>query len=211
MNNIDKNSDVKTELTIIGLTGGICSGKTTISNLFSDLGVEVIDTDIISHQLMAPQQNGFEQTVRHFGSKILLDSGEINRAKLKSIIFSNLEQKKWLEEMLHPLIKDQTKQQITQANTSKTTSAKYILLVVPLLFETNFHRLCDKVLAIDCEPETQMERLIQRDSITKNLASKIIQSQLSNQNRLKRADYIIDNNRNSDPGNQVIEIDRLLS
>jgi len=211
LNNIDKNSDVKTELTIIGLTGGICSGKTTISNLFSDLGVEVIDTDIISHQLMAPQQNGFEQTVRHFGSKILLDSGEINRAKLKSIIFSNLEQKKWLEEMLHPLIKDQTKQQITQANTSKTTSAKYILLVVPLLFETNFHRLCDKVLAIDCEPETQMERLIQRDSITKNLASKIIQSQLSNQNRLKRADYIIDNNRNSDPGNQVIEIDRLLS
>ena len=211
MNNIDKNSDVKTELTIIGLTGGICSGKTTISNLFSDLGVEVIDTDIISHQLMAPQQNGFEQTVRHFGSKILLDSGEINRAKLKSIIFSNLEQKKWLEEMLHPLIKDQTKQQITQANTRKTTSAKYILLVVPLLFETNFHRLCDKVLAIDCEPETQMERLIQRDSITKNLASKIIQSQLSNQNRLKRADYIIDNNRNSDPGNQVIEIDRLLS
>jgi dephospho-CoA kinase len=211
LNNIDNNSDVKTELTIIGLTGGICSGKTTISNLFSDLGVEVIDTDIISHQLMAPQQNGFEQTVRHFGSKILLDSGEINRAKLKSIIFSNLEQKKWLEEMLHPLIKDQTKQQIIQANTRKTTSAKYILLVVPLLFETNFHRLCDKVLAIDCEPETQMERLIQRDSITKNLASKIIQSQLSNQNRLKRADYIIDNNRNSDPGNQVIEIDRLLS
>jgi dephospho-CoA kinase len=113
--------------------------------------------------------------------------------------------------MLHPLIYQQTKQQINRLNSVVKKPTKYILLVVPLLFETNFHMLCDKILVIDCEPEVQIERLIQRDSISKVLANKIIKSQLSNKTRLRQADYIINNNQSIALKSQVVDMNQLLT
>ena len=208
-----KKTTTKTPITdfdVIGLTGGICSGKTTVSNIFNDLGVEVIDTDIISHQLMTPKQSGYLQAVYHFGSEILLESGDINRSVLKEIIFSNSHQKEWLENMLHPMIYQQIDQHIDHLKSINDDSRKFLILVVPLLFETNFDKLCDKNLVINCEPEKQIERLIHRDGITRELAIKIIHSQLSNQKRLQLADYIIDNNRDTVLNTQVIDMNQLL-
>jgi len=166
----------------VGLTGGIASGKTTISRLFADLGVPVIDTDVISRQLLEPGQLGYRQVCEHFGAAILKADGTIDRARLREIVFSERAQKTWLETMLHPLIYQRTLDAIREH-----TSAAYVLVVVPLLFETNFQSLVDRVLAVDCPAEQQIERLVKRDGIERELAVRMLAQQLENSARLARA------------------------
>ena len=139
----------------VGLTGGIASGKTTISNLFAELGVVVIDTDVISRNLLAPGEQAYRQVCAHFGNKILFANGEINRATLRNIIFSDPQQKSWLETMLHPLIFQRSHDAIVE-----NSRARYVLVVVPLLFETNFQSLVDRILVVDCPADQQVQRLI---------------------------------------------------
>jgi len=172
----------------VGLTGGIASGKTTISRLFADLGVPVIDTDVISRALLEPGQLGYRQVSEHFGESILKPGGEIDRAKLREIVFSQRAQKSWLETMLHPLIYQRTLDAIRAQ-----PRASYVLVVVPLLFETNFQSLVDRVLAVDCPAEQQIERLLKRDGIERELALKMLAQQLDNSARLSRAHDSIDN------------------
>ena len=172
----------------VGLTGGIASGKTTISDLFADRGIPVIDTDIISRQLLQPGELAYRQVREHFGEAILRDDGSIDRKRLREIVFNNRDAKTWLETMLHPLIFQRSLDAI-----QGSVGAAYVLVVVPLLFETNFQSLVDRVLAVDCPAERQIERLVRRDRIDRALAQKMHEQQLGNDERLARAHDVIDN------------------
>ena len=189
----------------VGLTGGIASGKTTISNLFAQLAVAVIDTDAISHRLMQPGQAAFEKTIEHFGPDIVLSDGTLDRKNLRRQVFQNPQQKKWLEHMLHPLIRQQTLSEVDALG-----DQDYCLIVVPLMFETGFDQLMDKIIAIDCGAETQQSRLMLRDQIDQDLAKKMLQSQLPNSERLRRADFVIINADNQSPLPQVQKLHQQL-
>lgn len=175
----------------VGLTGGIASGKTLISNLFASHGVAVIDTDVISRKLLEPGEPAFVQVRDHFGDVILGSDERIDRAKLRKIVFSNAGEKSWLEKMLHPLIYQRSHQAIGQY-----TKTPYVLVVVPLLFETNFQPLVDRILVVDCPRDVQIERLRARDGIDETMAHNILDAQMSNQERLSRAHDIIQNRSN---------------
>lgn len=183
----------------VGLTGGIASGKTRISDLFSQSQVPVIDTDIISREILQPDQPGYLKIKDHFSADIIDSDGNINRLKLRQVIFNNSAEKSWLEAILHPIIFEQTQQQIKQY-----IESSYVIVVIPLLFETNFASLVDRILVVDCKAEIQIERLLQRDKIDSVLAKKILEQQWSNQDRLTLADDIIHNNSNLDLRDQVI-------
>ena len=189
----------------VGLTGGIASGKSTISQLFYKLGIPVIDTDIISHQLMQIGQAAYEQTVLHFGQNILSQDGNINRTKLRQIIFSQPQQKSWLEKMIHPQIQKMTENQIAELS-----EGDYVLIVVPLMFETGFNKFVNHVIAIDCPIETQLERLTQRDEIDSKLAREMISSQLDNPSRLTLADSIIINQDSNNREQDVLKLHKKI-
>jgi dephospho-CoA kinase len=189
----------------VGLTGGIASGKTTISNLFARLGVPVIDTDIISRQLLEPGELAFEQVCSHFGAEIQDADGAIDRSRLRKIVFNNPDEKSWLETMLHPLIYQRSHDAITAH-----AAADWVLVVVPLLFETNFQSLVDRILVVDCPAEQQIERLVKRDRIDESLAHKMLSQQLGNTERIARAHDIIDNrSEDADLESQVERLNQL--
>lgn len=173
---------------IVALSGGIASGKTTVANLFAQLGVPVVDADIIARQLVEPRSLALQHLISHFGSQILLPSGELNRAKLREIIFRSDKERQWLNQYLHPLIQQETQRQISQLN------APYVLWVVPLLIENNLQSLANRIVIIDTPEEIQQNRLQLRDNIDKNLAKNMILSQTTNEKRLSYADDIINNN-----------------
>ena len=176
----------------VGLTGGIAAGKTTVSNLFAALGVPVVDTDIISRKLLEPGELAYTQVCAHFGDSIKGSNDEIDRAKLRKIVFTNANEKIWLENMLHPLIYRRSHDAILEH-----TKVSYVLVVIPLLFETNFQALVDRILVVDCPPEIQLERLVKRDHIDEPLALEMLAQQLSNSARLARAHDIVDNRENA--------------
>ena len=176
----------------VGLTGGIAAGKTTLSNLFAELGVPVVDTDIISRKLLEPGELAYDQVCAHFGDRIKGSNDEIDRVKLRKIVFTNPDEKTWLENMLHPLIYRRSHDAILEH-----TKASYVLVVIPLLFETNFQTLVDRILVVDCPPEVQLERLVKRDHIDKTLALEMLSQQLSNSARLARAHDIVDNSEDT--------------
>jgi len=172
----------------VGLTGGIGSGKSTVGDLFSNLGVPIIDTDLISHQLLEPDQSGYEKVVAHFGDRLMGKGRQIDRRQLRRVVFNDETEKHWLEATLHPIIYRQTQQQIEQL---KATA--YVIVVIPLLFETDFRALLDRILVIDCCAETQIRRLTARDHIDLNLARLMLAQQWTNEARLEQADDVIHN------------------
>lgn len=172
----------------VGLTGGIASGKTTISDLFAQRGVPVIDTDVISRRLLIRGEQAYRQVRDHFGAAVLLDNGDIDRARLRRIVFADPVQKTWLETMLHPLIYQRSHEAILEHR-----GASYVMVVVPLLFETNFQSLVDRILVVDCPAELQIERLIKRDDIDEALARSMLAQQLGNDERVARGHDVIDN------------------
>jgi len=183
----------------VGLTGGIASGKSKISNLFAELGVPVIDTDIISRKLLVPGELAYDQVCAHFGSDILNPDNSIDRVKLRKIVFSKPDEKSWIEAMLHPLIYQRSHEAMLEH-----ARVSYVLVVIPLLFETNFQSLVDRILVVDCPAELQVQRLVKRDHIDEALARKMMSQQLSNPERLARAHDIIDNRADDiDLGSQV--------
>ena len=179
----------------VGLTGGIASGKTTVSNLFSNLGTPIIDTDLISRQLLELNQPGYQKVVVHFGDDLLNKDGQIDRLKLRRIVFNDEDEKHWLEAALHPMIYQQAQQQIELYQ-----YAPYVIVVIPLLFETEFQALVNRILVIDCRAETQIARLIARDGIEPNLAQQMLAQQWRNEARLQRADDVIHNDNELDAG-----------
>lgn len=173
---------------IVALSGGIASGKSTIANLFAQLGVPIIDADVIARQVVEIGTDAYKVIVKHFSQEILLPNNEIDRSQLREIIFNNDHERLWLNNLLHPIIQEQTQIQIAQQ------TAAYVIWVVPLLVENNLHNLADRVLMVDTPEQLQLERLIQRDNIDESLAKKMISSQISSQKRLTYADDIIVNN-----------------
>lgn len=173
---------------IVALSGGIASGKSTIANLFAQLGVPIIDADVIARQVVEIGTDAYKVIVKHFSQEILLPNNEIDRSQLRDIIFNNDHERLWLNNLLHPIIQEQTQIQIAQQ------TAAYVIWVVPLLVENNLYNLSDRVLMVDTPEQLQLERLIQRDNIDESLAKKMISSQISSQKRLTYADDIIVNN-----------------
>ncbi|MBM7037479.1 dephospho-CoA kinase [Vibrio ulleungensis] len=174
---------------VIGLTGGIASGKTTVANCFHDtFGVPIIDADIIAREVVEPGTPGLAAIQAHFGDEIVVD-GALNRAALRERIFSHQEQKQWLNNLLHPLIREQILQQIQHVKED------YCLLVVPLLVENQLTELCDRVLVVDVAEETQIARTQQRDGVASSQVKSIIASQASRAERLAIADDVIDNDQ----------------
>jgi dephospho-CoA kinase len=172
---------------IIGLTGGIGSGKTTVSTLFSELGVEIVDADIIAREVVAPNTHALANIVEHFGSKILLSNKQLNRALLRECVFSNPKEKSWLNALLHPLIRENLLAQI------QASQGEYCILSAPLLLENNLQTLVNRVLIIDVSEQTQVIRTTKRDQSSKRLIQEIINSQVNREQRLAAADDIIDN------------------
>jgi dephospho-CoA kinase len=185
----------------IGLTGGIASGKTRISNLFARLNTPIIDTDVIGRQILEPDQPGYLEILNHFGDSIMLDDAQIDRRKLRQLVFNDSTEKQWLESVLHPIIFEQAQQQI-----ELHSQEKYVIVVIPLLFETDFNMLVDRILVVDCGVDTQIERLLLRDKINVTLAQRMIDNQWSNQDRINRANDIIHNNSNEDLDDQVMAL-----
>lgn len=173
---------------VVALSGGVASGKSTIASLFANLGVPIIDADIIARQIVKVGTEPFIQIVKHFSQEILLPNGELDRSQLREIIFNNEHERLWLNNLLHPLIHQETQRQIARQK------AEYIIWVVPLLVENNLHNFADRVLMIDIPESLQLERLVKRDHISESLAKKMILSQASSAKRLAYADDIIDNN-----------------
>jgi dephospho-CoA kinase len=172
----------------VGLSGGIASGKSTISALFAKRGVPVIDTDVISRSLLEPGEIAYQRLCEHCGDSIVTDDGLIDRKQLRQLIFSNAEEKAWLETMLHPLI-----YQRSQKDIQDNSTADYVLVVIPLLFETNFQAQVERICVVNCPAELQIKRLIKRDKIDETLARKMLDQQLSNDQRVARAHDVIDN------------------
>lgn len=175
---------------VVALSGGVASGKSTIANLFAQLGVPIIDADIIARQVVEVGTEALAQIVKHFSTEILLPNGELDRSQLREIIFNNDHERLWLNNLLHPII-----HQITQKQIAKQT-APYVIWVVPLLIENNLHQLADRVLMVDVPETLQMERLIYRDKISESLAKRMIRTQVTLAERLSYADDIIVNNGN---------------
>ena len=177
---------------IIGLTGGIGSGKSAAAKILKELGLKVIDLDQITHELMRPGELGYIEIKKEFGEKYMDTKGAIDRKLLREEIFSSLDLKKRIEFILHPIIFEKCNKQLIILK-----HEKYIVLVIPLLFETkNYIGLIDESLLIDCDLETQIERVIKRDKVSKALANRIIKNQMNRQEKQLLADKVILNDGN---------------
>ena len=172
---------------IIGLTGGIASGKSTVSKYLAEKGFKVYDADRIAKDI-SEKKSVQEEIISTFGNKILDKNGNVDRKKLKEIVFENKEKLKQLNAIIHPKVIDFYKG-LKEKNTDEI-----IIFDVPLLFESGIDRFCDKILVVISDYEIQLNRIVERDKIDRELASKIIKSQLSNEERIKKADVVIENN-----------------
>ena len=182
----------------VGLTGGIASGKSTVSNLFSELGITIIDADKIARDLVDINQPCYDQIVSRFGSDILLANQQLDRQKLRYLIFHDENAKEDLEAILHPAIRQQLLAQ------SESARSSYCILSIPLLIEAKMTDLVDRTLVVDTSAETQLSRLCDRDKITADEALRMINSQISRQQRLLYADDIIVNNDSPNTLKQLV-------
>ncbi|MES1195871.1 MAG: dephospho-CoA kinase [Steroidobacter sp.] len=190
-----------TDTPTVALTGGIASGKSAVAAEFAKLGVPVIDTDEIARAVVEPGQPALQAVIDHFGKDILDRNGKLDRKQLRERIFKNPAEKQALETILHPAIRAE------QLHRAKTAGGEYQLHVVPLLTETGNRHLYGRVLVVDCAPETQLQRLIARDGIARDLAERMLAAQATREQRLAIADDVIDNS--GDPALLAAAVTRL--
>ena len=182
---------LKMGLPLIGLTGGIGSGKTAVSNLFAQLGAGIVDTDLIAHQITAPGGKAIPLIRDHFGSEFIDNGGALDRAKMRSLVFQNPEAKKALEAITHPLIRQET---LRQAGQLTDAGLPYLLLVMPLLIESGaWIDQIDYLVVVDCPEETQIQRVMHRSNLSRTEVEAILKAQASRQERLALANAVIDN------------------
>ena len=180
----------------IGLTGGIASGKSTITNYIrKHKNIPILDADNISRELIKTNTYGYKKILDYFGNQIIYNNNNsdkaINRKLLKNIIFKNEQSKEWIEKLLHPLIKEKMIEECSQYKNNQT-----IILVIPLLFEAKFEDICTEIWLVKCPKEVQIKRLMKRDNISEKKALKIINLQLNFEEKLKSSDVILDNSNN---------------
>lgn len=172
---------------VVGLTGGIGSGKSTVTALFAKKGIAIIDTDQLSRDLTQPNQPALQEIVAQFGQQILQPDGALNRAELRKIIFADEKKRRWLEELLHPLIRAEMQKIISQVQ------SPYCITVIPLLFETARNPLINRVLVVDAPEILQIERTMIRDHSSREAVAAILKTQVSREKRLSLADDVIVN------------------
>ena len=189
----------------IGLTGGIASGKSTVCDLFSQLSVEIIDADKISHDITKKDGLAFQEILDHFSNKILGLDGELDRQKLRSLIFNDADEKRTLEKIIHPKVLNEINKNISDS------TASYLIIAVPLMIETGMNKLMDRVLLVDCSIETQVRRLIERDKCTKQQAQSIIKNQASLESKRAICDDVIVNEEGTSLDHLKTEVIRLNS
>lgn len=173
---------------IIGLTGGIGSGKSAAANFFQNEGISVIDTDQLARKVIEKDSDGYSKVLENFGTDILDNNKSIDRAKLREEVFHNNDKRKILESITHPLVRDLVVQKIS------SSTSPYSIIMVPLIFETHSAKNYDRVLVIDCDVEIQLARAMARDENSADLIQKIIDSQCSRSERLSIANDVIPNN-----------------
>ncbi|MBT0585539.1 dephospho-CoA kinase [Alteromonas oceanisediminis] len=172
---------------VVGLTGGIGSGKTAVSDRFAQLGIDVVDADVCARQVVQKGSHALASIRQRFGNAMLQPDGTLDRAALRQVIFTQPEQKKWLNELLHPLIREQMMQDIA------TATSAYCVLSVPLLLENKLNTLVHRVLVVDVPETTQIARVTRRDGSDESLVKSIMDAQMSRAERLAAADDVIDN------------------
>lgn len=171
----------------VGLTGGIACGKTTVTNLFAALGVTIVDTDELAREVVAPGTALRAKIVEHFGATVSAADGSLDRRALRARIFADPAERRWLEQLTHPAIRE-----LTDAR-SKAAKGSYSMVAIPLLVETGGTERFDRVLVVDCEPELQLARLQARDGTTRDEALRMLAAQASRETRLAVADDVIRN------------------
>lgn len=185
---------------IVGLTGGIGCGKSAAAEIFTRLGAAVIDTDQIAHQLTALGQPALTAIRGQFGADYFLSDGNLDRARLRKLIFSDAAAKKQLEALLHPLIQEEVRGRLI------TVQSPYTIVAVPLLLETGaYHELVQRILVVDCSEEQQVERVMARSRLSEEEVRAIMASQISRSERLRLADDIIDNHGDRSALQQQVE------
>ena len=177
---------------VVGLTGGIGSGKSTVAGEFRKLGIEVIDADQISRQVVAAGSPALQQIASRFGSGILLASGDLDRKALRAIVFADTAQRQWLESLLHPLIAEGMTARIVNC---AADSSGYCMVESPLLLETSQSKLVHRVLVVDVSESSQLQRTLRRDGGTREAVEAIMATQMPRAKRLAAADDILDNDQ----------------
>ena len=172
---------------VLGLTGGIGSGKSAAADIFAQLGIDTIDADHAARWVVEPGRPALAKIVDRFGADVVLDDGQLNRAALREHIFAEPEQRQWLEGLLHPLISQEINQFLDAAQ------SPYAILVSPLLIESGQSKIVQRVLVVDVPSELQLQRALQRDQVSQAQLRAIMQAQLSRDERLKHADDVLCN------------------
>jgi dephospho-CoA kinase len=184
---------------IVGLTGGIASGKSAVAAMFAKLGVPLVDTDVVAREVVAPGESGLAAVRAEFGEGVMRDGQELDRAALRSLVFSDETKRRTLEKLLHPLIRARVLRKL------EDLPAPYAIVVVPLLVETDFAALVDRILVVDCPETTQLERLIKRDAMPRTEALAMVRTQADRPTRLKAAHDVIDNSGSRDATRRQVE------
>ena len=172
---------------LIGLTGGIASGKSAVANRLAELGAEIIDTDLISREVVEPGTPALAQIAAHFGPEVIAEDGTLNRAVVREKVFANPSERQWLEALLHPLIRQ------TAMDRAQRSQARLAVLVVPLLFESGQYQNTDLNLVVDVPVDVQRQRVLARDAVSEDQVEQILSAQMSRAARLEKADRVIEN------------------
>lgn len=172
---------------IVGVTGGIGAGKSAVTDLFIELGITVVDADIVAREVVEPGTPTLEAISKEFGNAMLLQDGGLNRAKMRELVFKDEQAKQKLNAIIHPAIRQEMLAQLEQAQ------SPYAILAAPLLIENNLQQFVDSVLVVDVPERLQIERASTRDDVSEEQIKAIMQSQCSREQRLKSANYVIDN------------------
>lgn len=188
-------------MAIVGLTGGIGSGKSTVVRLFGELGVHWVDADDVAREVVEPGTPALKTIAEHFGDEVLLADGALDRAWLRQKVFAEPEERAWLEALLHPIIRDELIRQLQPAD----YTLPYSLLVSPLLLETDQHALVNKTLVVDVPESVQLERTMARDNNSREQVERIMAAQMAREDRRAKADAIIDNNQ------PLVEVERQVA
>ena len=179
---------------IIGITGGIASGKSTVTNFLRQKGFQVVDADAVVHQLQKPGGRLFEALVQHFGQEIILENGELNRPLLASLIFSNTEEREWSKQIQGEIIREE----LASLRDKLAQTESIFFMDIPLLFEQDYSSWFNETWLVYVEPDVQMERLMKRDQLSKDLAISRLSVQWSLEEKKGLASQVIDNNGNQD-------------
>ncbi|MCY8106369.1 dephospho-CoA kinase [Bacillus mojavensis] len=187
---------------VIGLTGGIASGKSTVANMLIDKGITVIDADIIAKQAVEKGMPAYRQIIDEFGEDILLENGDIDRRKLGAMVFTNEQKRLALNSIVHPAVREEM---LKRRDESIANQETFVVLDIPLLFESKLESLVDKIIVVSVTKELQLERLIKRNQLTEEEALSRIRSQMPLEEKVSRADNVIDNSGTLEETKQQLE------